>query len=197
MHGDRQGTDPSRVEVFLDDAAHPFAIHRPPARFTLDTTSLRDGMHALRFEAVDASGRRGVRTVAFTVRNGPGIAIDGVRDGDVVEGRLSLLVNAYGAGYEERWEPSRAETPAPAPTWIWVLLLGLVAWAMYYAVRYWSVPDEGMGMHHAAGAPSGFLAPAILAAALAIVVAVLAASARYILRPGEREPTHIKRRVLD
>ena len=90
-----------RVEVFLDGANEPYAVHRPPARFGLDTSRLDDGQHSLRIVAHDGSGRRGVRVVHFTVRNGPGIVVDGVREGDVVEGQLSLLINAYGAGYEE------------------------------------------------------------------------------------------------
>src|SRR5260370_1212946 len=39
-------------------------------------------------------------------------------------------------------EPSRAETPARIPTWAWVLLLGVVAWAMFYAARQWNPPPE-------------------------------------------------------
>src|SRR5690606_34320897 len=80
--------DDSRVEVYLDGSREPFAMHVPPARFEIDTTRLDDGVHTLRFVASDGSGRRGVRSVSFTVRNGPGIAIDGVREGDVVDGRL-------------------------------------------------------------------------------------------------------------
>ncbi|MFB6240897.1 MAG: cytochrome c [Gemmatimonadota bacterium] len=132
----------SRVEVYLDDGEEPIASYRPPARFQLDTESLEDGEHELRIVAADASGRRGVRRIPFEVRNGPGIAVDGIRPGDTVEGRVSLLVNAYGGAYEENWEPARAETPAPIPTWAWVLLLGVVAWSMYYAARQWSPSEE-------------------------------------------------------
>jgi len=128
----------SRVEVYLDGDAEPIGVYRPPARFRLDTEELEDGTHELRIVATDRSGHRGVRTLEFDVRNGPGIAVDGLRDGDVVEGELSLLVNAYGGAYEENWEPARAETPAPVPTWAWVLFLGVVAWAMFYAAETWS-----------------------------------------------------------
>ena len=194
MHDEAGDLRDPRVEVFLDATTEPFAVYRPPARFRLDTSLLEDGPHSLRIVAHDGSGRRGVRNVHFTVRNGPGIAVDGVHDGDVVEGQLSLLVNAYGAGYEA-WEPSRAETPAPIPTWTWVLVLALVAWAMFYAVRYWSGPDDGMMMDHAA--PSGLIGPIVLGAAIVLVVAVCGAAAWYLLRPGERERGHIKRRILE
>jgi mono/diheme cytochrome c family protein len=139
MEGDRET---SRVEVYLDGDSEPIGVYRPPARFRLDTEQLDDGEHELKIVATDRSGHRGVRTLRFQVRNGPGIAVDGLKDGDVVEGEVSLLVNAYGGAYEENWEPARAETPAPIPTWAWVLFLGVVAWAMFYAAQTWSPPGE-------------------------------------------------------
>lgn len=135
-------TDRNRVEIYLDDDETPIGSYRPPARFRLDTTTLDDGPHELRVVATDNSGHRGVRTIPFVVRNGPGIAVDGLRRGDVVEGDLDLLVNAYGGANEEHWEPARAETPAPIPTWAWVLFLGAVAWSMFYAARTWSPSAE-------------------------------------------------------
>ena len=137
-------TDPtsSQIEVYLDNEPNPIGVYRPPARFELDTTQITDGPHELRIVASDPPGHRGVRRIPFEVRNGPGIAVAGLRHGDVVEGRLSILINAYGAAYEDRWEPSRAETPAPIPTWAWVLTLGVVAWGMWYAAREWNPPAE-------------------------------------------------------
>lgn len=133
------GTD-SRIQVFLDDSTQPVAQNTPPANIEIDTSSLADGPHVLTVVATDRSGRRGVRRIPFEVRNGPGIAVSGLRSGDVVEGRLSLLVNAYGGAYEENWEPARAETPAPIPTWIWVMLLLIFAWAIFYTARQWTPP---------------------------------------------------------
>lgn len=136
------GLDLCRVELYLDGSPQPVAVHVPPAQFELDTSDLPDGHHELLIVARDRSGRRGVRRIAFEVRNGPGIAVSGLRSGDVVEGRLSLLVNAYGGAYES-WEPARAETPAPIPTWVWVLLLLIVAWSIFYTAREWS-PSGGL-----------------------------------------------------
>lgn len=130
----------SRVEVYLDDQAEPLAVFEPPARFGLDTESLPDGPHELRIVATDPSQHRGLRRIPFEVRNGPGIAVQGIAAGEVVEGRIGVLVNAYGGGHDQNFEAGRAETPAPIPTWAWVLLLGVVAWAMFYAARQWSPP---------------------------------------------------------
>lgn len=132
----------SRVEVYLDGDPQPIGTYRPPARFELDTEKLADGPHELRIVATDVSGHRGVRRIPFEVRNGPGIAVDGLRPGDLVEGRVSVMVNAYGGAHEANFEPARAETPAPIPTWAWVLLLGVVAWAMFYAARQWFPPPS-------------------------------------------------------
>jgi len=138
-------TSGSRIEVYLDDSPEPVSVYRPPARFDLDTSDLADGPHELRIVATDVSGHRGIRRIPFEVRNGPGIAVSGLRSGDVVEGRVSLLVNAYGGAYEENWEPARAETPAPIPTWTWVLLLFVVAWAIFCGARHWAPSGDLAG----------------------------------------------------
>lgn len=132
----------NRIDVFLDDDPTPLASYRPPLRFELDTTQLADGRHTLRIEAYDSNGTRGVKTMSFTVRNGPGIAVSGLREDDVLEGTVPVLVNSFGGAVESKWEPSRAETPSPAPTWAWVLVILLVAYGLYYGVQNWNPPPE-------------------------------------------------------
>src|SRR5512139_1148469 len=117
----------TRIEVYLDDNPQPYVTFVPPERFELDVSLLEDGPHFLRIVAIDRSGHRGVRKIPFEVRNGPGIAVDGLREHDVIEGKINILVNAYGAAYEENWEPARAETPAPVPTWAWITFIVVVA----------------------------------------------------------------------
>jgi mono/diheme cytochrome c family protein len=132
----------NEIIVYLDEGQKPIARYCPPDSFDLDTTTMEDGPHVLRIVAVDRSGRRGVRRIPFEVRNGPGIAVDGLRERDVVEGKISVLINAYGGAYEEKWEPRRAETPKPVPTWAWVVLISVVAWAMDYGVRQWRPTEQ-------------------------------------------------------
>ncbi|HKJ30263.1 MAG TPA: cytochrome c [Balneolales bacterium] len=134
--------DKSRVIVFLDDEKEPLLTYRPPVRFELDTSALDDGHHKLRIEAYDSNGRKGVRTIPFEVRNGPGIGINGLQADDILEGKVPILINSYGGETEQYWQPNRAETPAPIPTWAWVLLLVVVAWATFYIARQWNPPPE-------------------------------------------------------
>jgi hypothetical protein len=129
-----------RIEVYLDDSTEPLLRRPPPAALELDTRSLDDGDHALRVEAWDGSGRKGVQTIPFKVRNGPAISVTGLSAGDVVEGQLSLVLHAYAGGNEEHWKPELAEVPAPVPTWAWVIAILVAAWAMFYAMNYWHAP---------------------------------------------------------
>src|SRR5690606_1260341 len=135
--------DNNRIDVFLDDNPEPLASYRPPLRFELDTSTLSDGAHVLRIEAYDSFGTKGVKTVPFNVRNGPGIAVSGIHDNDVIHGKLPILVNSYGGAVENRWEPSSAETPSPIPTWGWVLVIMFVAYGLYYGIQNWNPPADG------------------------------------------------------
>jgi len=133
----------TRIDVFLADDPTPFASYSPPLRFELDSSALADGQHSLRIEAYDSHGTKGVKTMKFTVRNGPGITVSGLHDNDVLEGTVPILVNSYGGAVESRWEPSRAETPSPVPTWGWVLVILFVAFGLYYGVQHWNEPPGG------------------------------------------------------
>jgi len=121
-----------RIEVFIDDEPTPRYALVPPATLALETEGLADGPHRLRVHAIDDSGTVGVEEIPFTVRNGPGIAVVGLSDGDTVQGRIPLLVNAFASRPGDAFEPTRAETPAPIPTWAWVLFLIVAAWGMWF-----------------------------------------------------------------
>jgi mono/diheme cytochrome c family protein len=122
-----------RIEVFIDDESAPRYRLTPPATLELDTEGLADGPHRLRVHAIEDSGTVGVEEIPFTVRNGPGIAVVGLSDGETVRGRIPLLVNAFASRPGDTFEPVRAETPAPIPTWAWVLFLVVGAWSMWFA----------------------------------------------------------------
>ena len=132
----------NKIEVFLDDNQEPIAVYQPPARFELDTSQLEDGEHQIKFVAYSDSGKKSFRKIKFIVRNGPGITVDGIKENEIVEGKLNLLVNAYGGTTDFKWEPTSAETPSPIPSWIWVLLILLIAWAVFYFINQWSPSEE-------------------------------------------------------
>ena len=121
-----------RIEIFIDDESVPRQTLEPPATLELDTEGLADGPHRLRVHAIEDSGTVGIEEIPFTVRNGPGIAVVGLSDGETVRGRIPLLVNAFASRPGDAFEPARAETPAPIPTWAWVLFLVVLAWGMWY-----------------------------------------------------------------
>jgi len=121
-----------RIEIFVDDETVPRQTLTPPATLELDTEGLADGPHRLRVHAIEDSGTVGIEVIPFTVRNGPGIAVVGLSDGDTIRGRIPLLVNAFASRPGDAFEPERAETRAPIPTWAWVLFLVVVAWGMWY-----------------------------------------------------------------
>jgi mono/diheme cytochrome c family protein len=109
----------------------------------------------LRVRASDGEGSAGNEEIPFVVRNGPGIAVVGLRKQEVVRGRVPILVNAYESRRGDVFEPGRVETPAPIPTWTWVLALVVMTWAMWYAAsEYRSHADTLAAAAPGAAAPA-------------------------------------------
>ncbi len=151
-----------RIEVFLDDERAPRASFEPPGQLELDTSDLADGPHVLRVRASDGEGSAGNEEIPFVVRNGPGIAVVGLRKQEVVRGRVPILVNAYESRRGDVFEPGRVETPAPIPTWTWVLALVVMTWAMWYAAsEYRSHADTLAAAAPGAAAPASAPASAV------------------------------------
>lgn len=128
------------VAVFLDDQSDPLGTYRPPATFSLDTRQLEDGPHVLRLRATDTLGNTGQRAIPFTVNNGPGITVSGIRAGSAVHGTLALNINAFSG--DEPFDPTRAESQAPVPVWFWVMCALISAWALWYGIEFFKTPPE-------------------------------------------------------
>jgi len=149
-----------RIDLFVDEESEPRASFEAPGSFELDTADLDDGPHTLVVRAHEQDGVPGLERIPFTVRNGPGIAVFGIREGETIRGRVPILVNAYASRIGDEFEPTRAETPAPIPTWAWVLFLLVGAWALYYATAEY----RGHAAALAASAPAAALEkPAVTA----------------------------------
>jgi len=124
----------TRVFLFIDEEPTPIAELSTPVTFDLDTTRLVDGKHSLRIVSKDAFGKEGMRVIPFEVRNGPAIAVEGLRPDAVVDGTLPLMINAYGKGDSKSFVIIGAETPQSIPFWIYILLILFLGWAVYFAV---------------------------------------------------------------
>ena len=127
-------TTKSSVLIFLDDNEKPFGSFSVPINFELDTTKLVDGDHVLKIVSKDPTGKEGVRSIPFSVRNGPSIAIEGISENDVVDGIIPIMINAYGKGDQKQFLIEGSETPKSTPAWFWAIVIGFVGFAIYYFI---------------------------------------------------------------
>ncbi len=128
--------DKSTIFIFLDDEQNPIAEFVSPVNFELDTRKMVDGNHTLKIVSKDPTGKEGLRVVPFEVRNGPSIAIEGIRENAVVDGVLPLMINAYSKGDQKTFLIEGSETPQSIPSWVWILIIGFAGWVLYYLITY-------------------------------------------------------------
>lgn len=126
------------VKVYLDDETNPFTEFTPPAKFQLDTTKIPDGKHELRIVARSSRGVEGVRVVPFTVRNGPTIAIVGLKDNEEINEQIPITINAYGSETDDQFVIRGSETPKAIPAWVWALVISFIAFGAAYLILYWT-----------------------------------------------------------
>jgi hypothetical protein len=124
----------SKIIIFIDNEPQPIAKLSAPVQFELDTRKLTDGEHCLKIVSKSPSGREGIKKVKFTVRNGPAIALEGLKDNETVDGILPLMINAYDKGNQAKFMIEGSETPQSIPSWLWVLLIAFVGWAVFYLI---------------------------------------------------------------
>ncbi len=129
-------SEKSKVYIFIDDDTIPVAEVFTPVTFELDTHKLVDGPHRLRIVGKDPSGKEGMRIIPFEVRNGPAIDVVGIREDAVVDGRVPIMINAYGKGNQSLFLIEGSETPQGIPWWVWLLIIGFSGWALYYFIMY-------------------------------------------------------------
>lgn len=120
------------VKIYLDDQDEPFKTATPPLRFSFSTIHLADGEHTLRVEASNGLAPPTQKHIPFRVRNGVAVTVSGLEPNQTIGGQVELIVNAYAGNTEVDFEPRRAETPQPVPTWAWVLTLAVLAWTLFY-----------------------------------------------------------------
>lgn len=133
--------DKSTIFIFLDEEPKPIAEFISPVNFELDTHKMVDGNHTLRIVSRDPTGKEGIRVIPFEVRNGPSIAIEGIKENAVVDGILPLMINAYGKGDQKTFLIKGSETPQSIPSWVWILIIGFAGWVLYYLITYLSMKE--------------------------------------------------------
>lgn len=126
----------SKVFIFLNEDPQPIAEMMSPTSFELDTHKLVDGRHTLKIVSKDSTGKEGIRIVPFEVRNGPSIVVEGLKKDAVVHGVVPIMVNAYSKGDQKFFMIEGSETPKGIPSWVWVLIILFVGWAIFYTVKY-------------------------------------------------------------
>lgn len=122
------------VIIFIDDEPKPIGSFEAPVNFELDTTKLVDGEHLLKIISKDPYGKEGIRKIKFTVRNGPAVDIEGLKDNAIVDGVVPLMVNAYGKGGKKQFLIDGSETPKSIPSWFWAGMIIFLGWAIYYLI---------------------------------------------------------------
>lgn len=126
----------SKIFLFVDNEPAPVASFDTPVNFELDTHKLTDGEHELTIISRSPTGREGIRKIPFTVKNGPDISVEGIKEHAVVDGIIPLMVNAYSKGDQTRFLIRGSETPQSIPSWLWVLVLGVGVWVLFYFIAY-------------------------------------------------------------
>lgn len=127
------------VSVRLDNEKIPFGVFEPPVKIVLDTTKIPDGKHELKINAVSSNGFESVRIIPFEVRNGPEIAVVGLKNNEVIESITAITINAYGSESSETFVIRGSETPKAIPSWVWACLIVFVCFAIFYFITHWNI----------------------------------------------------------
>jgi len=126
------------IKIFLDEDPKPFAEFSPPVKFVFDTTKIHDGQHKLKIVAKSTDGVEGIKTIPFEVRNGPAIAVVGLKENEIVNDQIPITINAYGSERKDVFVVTGSETPKAIPAWVWALLISFVGFALFYFIMYWN-----------------------------------------------------------
>ena len=128
------------IRLFLNNDPKPFASFAPPVKMVLDTTKIPDGKHKLKIVARSSNGIEGIREIPFVVRNGPEIQVVGLKDNEVVDTQVPIIINAYGSETKDFFVIKGSETPSAIPAWVWALVISTIAFGIFYLIMYWT-PD--------------------------------------------------------
>lgn len=92
----------------------------------------------LKIVSKSPTGREGIRKIRFIVKNGPSVSVEGLKDDDIVDGVLALMINAYDKGNQKSFVIEGSETPQTVPVWMWIIMILIAGWGAYYLITYFS-----------------------------------------------------------
>lgn len=122
------------IRIYLDESTTPFQEIENAQSFEFDSSGISDGTHTLRVETVENGHVTGRRSLKFSVRNGPGIAIVGLSPGDEIRGTVQMLVNASDGTINNRYTVQTMETHRGFSFWMGAFcVLVIAACALYLA----------------------------------------------------------------
>ncbi len=130
----------SEVTLFIDDEIQPIGVFPTPVSFELDTTKITDGKHVLKIVSKDQTGKEGIKLIPFSVRNGPAIAIEGLKTNQTVDGIVPLMINAYSKGDQTSFVLHGSETPHSMPLWIVILGILFIGWGVFFLITSNGIP---------------------------------------------------------
>ncbi|RYG20644.1 MAG: cytochrome C [Chitinophagaceae bacterium] len=126
----------STILIFIDEETTPICEVEAPFNFELNTEKLIDGMHQLKIVSRDLTGKEGIKKIPFEVRNGPAIIVEGISNDEIVDGILPITINAYSKGNQQKFVIHGSESPLGIPSWVFVIIIAFISWALYYLVMF-------------------------------------------------------------
>jgi hypothetical protein len=129
----------TQVAVFLDNELTPIGVFDSPVKFQLNTTKLQDGHHTLKLISKDRQGKERIRFIPFTVKSGPELSVEGIRDNAAVDGELPIMIHAYGKSDQRKFIVEGIESPRSIPAWVWACIIAFFGWAAFYLFTSWSI----------------------------------------------------------
>ena len=122
----------SSIIIYLDSENKPYGEFDALINFELDTKRLVDGNHIFKIVSKNPDGKEGIHHIPFHVRNGPVIAIEGIKENDIVDGIIPIMINAYSKGNQKQFLIEGSETPQSTASLFWAIIIRFIGFAIYY-----------------------------------------------------------------
>ncbi|WP_211206084.1 hypothetical protein [Psychroflexus torquis] len=93
----------------------------------------------LGFDCILCHVFEGARIIPFEVRNGPEIAVVGLKENEIIESNTVITINAYGSETSESFIIRGSKTQKAVPSWVWACIIAFVGFAIFYFITHWTM----------------------------------------------------------